>query len=91
MKHNTPKIVTLQLFLVVDLQLIWVYTSRSCRLSNEEKKIIQQTLNFNPFNPNQAGGGKYAHRFSNSYSSGTECRIDLKPGCIFEFIRCLEV
>ena len=29
--------------------------------------------------------------FSNAYTSGTECRIDLKPGCKFEFVRCLMV
>ena len=27
----------------------------------------------------------------NNYFSATECPIDLKPGCKFEFIRCLEV
>ena len=44
------------------------------------------------FNPNPTGGGAYLpHKFSNAYSSGTESRIDLKPGCKFEFIRCLEV
>ena len=37
------------------------------------------------------GGANMPHRFSNAYSSGTESRIDLKPGCKFEFIRCLEV
>ena len=31
------------------------------------------------------------HRFSNAYSSGTECRIYPKPGCKFEFVRCLKV
>jgi len=42
-------------------------------------------------NPNQAGGGaNLPHRFSNAYSSGTEIRIDLKPGCKFKFVRCLE-
>ena len=30
------------------------------------------------------------HRFSNAYSSGTKGRIDLKPGCKFNFVRCLE-
>ena len=29
-------------------------------------------------------------KFSNAYSSGTESRIDLNPGCKFEFVRCLE-
>ena len=29
-------------------------------------------------------------RFSNAYSSGTESRIDLKLGCKFKFVRCLE-
>ena len=42
-------------------------------------------------NPNQTGGGaNMPHRFSNAYSSGTESRIDLKPGCKFEFVCCLE-
>ena len=31
------------------------------------------------------------HRFSNAYSSGTECRIYSKPGCKFEVVRCLKV
>ena len=30
------------------------------------------------------------HRFSNAYTSGTEYRIDLKPGCKFKFVVCLE-
>ena len=30
------------------------------------------------------------HSFSAAYSSGTECRIDLKLGCKFEFVRWLE-
>ena len=30
-------------------------------------------------------------RFSSAYSSGTECRIYPKPGCKFEFVRCLKV
>ena len=37
------------------------------------------------------GGANKPHRFSNAYSSGTECRIDPKPGCKFEFVRCLKV
>ena len=37
------------------------------------------------------GGANMPHRFSNAYSSGTISRIDLKPGCKFEFVRCLEV
>ena len=31
------------------------------------------------------------HSFSNAYTSGTECRIDLKPGCKFFFLSCLKV
>ena len=31
------------------------------------------------------------HSFSNAYTSGTECPIDLKPGCKFELVRCQEV
>ena len=37
------------------------------------------------------GGINFPPKFSNDYSSGTESPIDLKPGCNFEFIRCLEV
>ena len=37
------------------------------------------------------GGANMPQRFSNTYSSGTEHQIDLKPGSKFEFIRCLEV
>ena len=29
--------------------------------------------------------------FSNNYKSGTECRIDLKPGCKFNLVRCPKV
>ena len=36
------------------------------------------------------GGANMPHRFSNAYSSGTKCRIDPKPGCKFEFVRCLK-
>ena len=36
------------------------------------------------------GGANMPQRFSNAYSSGTESRIDLKPGCKFKFVRCLE-
>ena len=36
-------------------------------------------------------GGKYAPQFSNAYTSGTECPIDLKPGCKFELVCCLKV
>ena len=31
------------------------------------------------------------HSFSNAYTSGTECRIDLKPDWKFELVRCLMV
>ena len=34
---------------------------------------------------------KYAPQFSNDFYSGTECRMDSKPGCKFEFVRCLKV
>ena len=41
------------------------------------------------FNPYQTGDGlNMPTKFSNAYSSGTECRIDLKPGCKFELVRC---
>ena len=55
------------------------------------QNVIARVDNF--FNPNPTGGGgaNFPHKFSNAHSSGTESRIDLKPGCKFEFIRCLEV
>ena len=37
------------------------------------------------------GGGDISHKFSNAYSSGTECPIDPKPSCKFEFVYCLKV
>ena len=43
------------------------------------------------FNPNQTkGGAKWPTGFEKSYFSGTKGRIDLKPGCKFKFVRCLE-
>ena len=39
----------------------------------------------------RGGGANMPTRFSNAYTSGTECRIDLKPGCKFELVRCLMV
>ena len=47
--------------------------------------------NFSTFNPARGGGANMPHSFSNAYTSGTECRIDLKPGCKFELVRCLKV
>ena len=35
-------------------------------------------------------GGNWPIENKNSYISGTECPIDLKPGCKFKFVRCLE-
>ena len=41
---------------------------------------------------NQSGGwANMPTRFSNTYTSGTECRIDLKPGCKLELFRCPKV
>ena len=38
-----------------------------------------------------AGGGRNHHPLSEIRDcSGTECPIDLKPGCKFKFVRCLE-
>ena len=46
-------------------------------------------------NPNQGrgawGGGKWPAANLNNYFSATGCSIDLKPSCIFKFVRCLEV
>ena len=36
-------------------------------------------------------GGKWPTANLNNYFSATECPIDLKPKCIFQFARCLEV
>ena len=35
--------------------------------------------------------GKWPTANLNDYISATECPIDLKPSCIFKFVRCLEV
>ena len=44
------------------------------------------------FNPNHTGGGaKWPTANLNDYFSATECPIDLKPSCIFKFVRCLKV
>ena len=54
--------------------------------------IALSPLQHEDLNPNQArGGANLPHKFSNAYSSGTESRLDLKPGCKFEFIRWPEV
>ena len=43
-------------------------------------------------NPNQAGGGgKWPPANLNDFFSANECPIDLKPSCIFTFVRCLDV
>ena len=36
------------------------------------------------------GPGHLAHRVKKNYFSGTKSRIDLKPGCKFKFVVCLE-
>ena len=36
---------------------------------------------------NQGGGGYWPTENENTYISGTECPIDLKPGCKHEFVR----
>ena len=43
-------------------------------------------------NPNQGGGGQICPPplGKNLYISGTKSRIDLKPGCKFKFVVCLE-
>ena len=42
--------------------------------------------------PNQAGGGaEWPTRNLDAYFSTTKCLIDLKPSCIFKFVRCHEV
>ena len=43
------------------------------------------------FNPNQAGGGQICPPVGKTLNiSGTKSRIDLKPGCKFKFVVCLE-
>ena len=43
-------------------------------------------------NPNPAEGGPYKPTsVSKNYSSGTKCRIDLRPGCKFKLVRCPKV
>ena len=37
------------------------------------------------------GGAKWHTANLNAYFSATGCPIDLKPSCIFKFVRCLEV
>ena len=37
----------------------------------------------------RGGGANLPTTFSNAFSSGTESQSDLKPGCKFEFARCL--
>ena len=37
------------------------------------------------------GGAKLPTANLKDYFSATECPIDLKPSCIFKFVRCLEV
>ena len=37
------------------------------------------------------GRAKWPTANLNDYFSATECPIDLKPSCIFKFVRCLEV
>ena len=37
------------------------------------------------------GGAKWPTANQKRYISGTECPIDLKPGCKFKFLSCLEV
>ena len=43
-------------------------------------------------NPQPAGGGgHWLIENQNSYIYGTKCPIDLKSGCKFKFLSCLEV
>ena len=41
--------------------------------------------------PQKPGGAKWPAANLKRYISGTECPIDLKPGCKFKFLSCLEV
>ena len=43
-------------------------------------------------NPQPAGGGaNWPTENQKNYISGTECPIDLKPGCKFKFVSCQEI
>ena len=43
-------------------------------------------------NPKEAeGGAKWPTANLNDYCSATGCPIDLKPSCIFKFVRCPQV
>ena len=61
---------------------------RSSLVQILKQKRILGTLQLNP---NHAGGAKWPTANLNDYFSATECPIDLKPSCIFKFVRCLEV
>ena len=39
----------------------------------------------------QRVGGNYPNENQKGYYFETKCRIDLKPGCIFKFLCCLDV
>ena len=45
-----------------------------------QKDLLNKEVFFNP-NQTGGGGGNLPQKFSNTYSSGTESRIFLKPGC----------
>ena len=49
------------------------------------KDNLSESKDFNP-NPPEGVGANMPHSFSNAYFSGTECRIDPKPGCKFELV-----
>ena len=53
--------------------------------------VIFFSLKNSYFNPNHTGGAKWPTANLNDYFSATVCPIDLKPSCIFTFVRCPQV
>ena len=60
-------------------------------LDIKKHKWFQVTIYLSPLNSKRGVGGEFANWESKRYFSGTECRIDLKPGCKSKFFCCFEV
>ena len=72
--------------MIATLSLLKAFkTTLSIVLDNT--KNIQKLLN-----PQNAGGWRGGGiENPKAHFSGTSCRIDLKPGCKYKFVRCLEI
>ena len=57
---------------------------------NKNLKSHCLEFNFKDTYTNDRGGGNWLIENQNSYISGTDCPIDLKSGCKFKFVSCLE-